>query len=191
MTDAVTHIRRLFLEPKDTYAIPEAAVILGMELDDVRGWMEVGELEGVLTREGLMLSWEELASFGMDFWTQEAIEAALGADLADAIPELLRLAGLEVRISRLEILALESLVERDGKSVDVVLARELLDVVSAHSEYLATALTGFTAALRWPQGSSGMFQKIAPSTGITTAYQLPKNEGLALTSPGTKATSLR
>jgi hypothetical protein len=81
----------------------------------------------------------------------KAIAAALGGDLADAIPELLRLADMEVRIPRLEILALERLVDRDGKSVDAVLARELLDVVSAHSEYLATAIPGFTAALRWPQ----------------------------------------
>ncbi len=69
----------------------------------------------------------------------------------DAIPELLCLADLEVRIPRLEILAMERLADRDGKSVDAVLARELLDVVSAHSEYLATAIPGFTAALRWPQ----------------------------------------
>jgi hypothetical protein len=62
-----------------------------------------------------------LASFGMDFWLQESIEAALGADLADAIPELLRLADLGVRIPRLEILALERLADRDGKSVDAVL----------------------------------------------------------------------
>jgi hypothetical protein len=98
-----------------------------------------------------MLPWGELASFGMDFWSQESIEEALGADLAAAIPELLRLADLEVRIPRLEILALERLADRDGKSIDAVLARELLDVVSAHSEYLATAIPGFTAALRWPQ----------------------------------------
>jgi hypothetical protein len=56
-----------------------------------------------------------------------------------------------VRIPRLEILALERLADRDGKSVDAVLARELLHVESAHSEYLATAIPGFTAALRWPQ----------------------------------------
>jgi hypothetical protein len=31
---------------------------------------------------------------------------------------------------------LERLADRDGKSVDAVLARELLDVVSGHSEYL-------------------------------------------------------
>jgi hypothetical protein len=98
-----------------------------------------------------MQSWGDLADFGMGFWPQDAIECALGADLADAIPELLRLADLEVRIARLEILAMERLAHRDGKSVDAVLARELLDVVSAHSEYLATAIPGFTAALRWPQ----------------------------------------
>jgi hypothetical protein len=85
----------------------------------------------------------------MGFWSQESIEEALGAGLAGAIPELLRLADLEVRIPRPEILALERLAGRDGKSVDAVLARELLDVVSANSEYLAAAIPGFTAALRW------------------------------------------
>jgi hypothetical protein len=125
--------------------------------------MEVGELEGSDTREGLMLSRGELASFGMDFWPQEApmkaIAAALGADLAEGIPELLRLADLEVRIPRLEILALERLADRDGKSVDAVLARELLDVVPAHSEYLATAIPGFAAALRWPQQGEPRYAK--------------------------------
>jgi hypothetical protein len=80
------------------------------------------------------------------------IAEALGADLANAIPELLRPADLEVRIPpRLKILALENLAKRDGNSVDAVLERELLDVVSAHSEYLAKAIPGFTAAFRWPQ----------------------------------------
>jgi len=151
MTDAVTHIRRLFLEPRETYSVRDAAEILCMPLTDVLGWMEVGELEGVDTPHGVMLSWGVLADFGMGFWPQEAIEAALGTDLADALPEFLRLADLEVRIPRLEILALERLADRDGKSVDAVLARELLDFVSANSEYLATAIPGFTAALRWPQ----------------------------------------
>jgi hypothetical protein len=149
------YIRRPFLEPKETYCIRDAAEILCMPLPDVLGWMEVGELEGVDTPQGVRLPWGELAFFGMDFWPQEApmkaIAAALGADLADAIPELLRLADLEVHIPRLEILALERLADRDGKSVDTVLARELLDVVSAHSEYLATASPGFAPALRWPQ----------------------------------------
>ena len=151
MTNAATQIRRLFLERKGTYTFPEAAEILGMELDVVLGWLEVGELEGIDTRDGIVLPWDELVSFGMSFWPQEAIEAALGSDLADAIPELLRLAALEVRIPRLEIVALERLAERDGKSIDAILARELLDVVSAHSEYLGSVIPGFATALSWPQ----------------------------------------
>ena len=41
MPDAATQIRRLFLERKNTYTSPEAAEILGMNLDDVLGWLEV------------------------------------------------------------------------------------------------------------------------------------------------------
>jgi hypothetical protein len=36
---------------------------------------------------------DELVSFGMTFWSQEVVEEALGADLAEVLPELLRLSG--------------------------------------------------------------------------------------------------
>jgi hypothetical protein len=65
----------------------------------------------------------ELVSFAMGFWKQEEIEAALGAKLAAAIPELLRLCDLEVRIPRIEVVALERVAARDGKSVDAVVVR--------------------------------------------------------------------
>jgi DNA-binding ferritin-like protein (Dps family) len=86
----------------------------------------------------------------MSFWDQEEIEAALGDDLATAIPELLRLADLHVRVPRMEIAALEQVAARDGKSVSAVLGRELLDFVSVHSEWLARDVPGFAAALMWP-----------------------------------------
>jgi hypothetical protein len=62
----------------------------------------------------------------------------------------LRLADLEVRIPRMEVVALEKLAARDGASVDTVLARELRDLVSALSEWLAREIPGFAAALAWP-----------------------------------------
>jgi len=113
--------------------------------------MASGEVEGVRTCCGMTVSREEIISFAMDFWPQEMIEEALGDDLADAIPELLRLASLEVRLPRFEIVAVERLAERDGKSVNAVLARELLDVVSANSGYLSTQIRGFKRALHWPR----------------------------------------
>jgi hypothetical protein len=151
MTDAAAHIRRLFLDPKDTYSDAEAAEILGMELLDLKRRMESGEIEGIRTCCGMTVSRADLISFAMDFWPQEMIEEALGDDVADAIPALVRLAKLEVRLPRFEIVAIKRLAERDGKSVNSVLARELLDVVSANSEYLAAQIRGFKAALHWPR----------------------------------------
>ena len=146
----IANIRDLFLSPRPTYRLPAAATILGMTLRDVRGWIEAGELEPDETPAGLVVPWSELVSFGMTFWSQEVVEEALGAEVARVIPELLRLADLEVRIPRMEIVALERLAAREGKSVDAVLAAELLDLVSAHSEWLAAEVPGFAAALAWP-----------------------------------------
>ncbi len=150
MTNLVS-IRSLFLHPRPTYSIAEAATLLGMEWRDVRGWMESGELEGIETDQGLVLPWAELVSFAMEFWSQEVVEEALGQELAEAIPELLRLTELEVRIPRIEVVALERLAARDGKSVDSVLARELRDLVSVHSEWLSREVPGFALAFSWPE----------------------------------------
>jgi hypothetical protein len=101
--------------------------------------------------ENGQIPWAELVSFGMDLWSQEAVEAALGADLGEAIPELLRLTELEVRIPRLEVVALERVAARDGRAVDAALARELLDFVSAEAEWLGGEIPGFAEALAWPE----------------------------------------
>jgi hypothetical protein len=87
----------------------------------------------------------------MDLSSQEAVEEALGADVADVIPELVRLTDLEVRIPRMEVVALERVAARDGQSVDAVLARELLDFVSTHSAWLDREVPGMLAALAWPE----------------------------------------
>ncbi len=150
MNESTTKIRNLFLHPQPTYSPVGAAEATGMSVEDVRGWMEVGELEGVRVGNAIVLPWAELVQFAMDFWEQADIEAALGAEVAEALPELLMLADLEVRIPRLEVVALERIAARDGKSVDTVLARELRDLVSAQSEWLAAEIPGFAAAMAWP-----------------------------------------
>jgi hypothetical protein len=147
----VANIRSLFLHPRPTYPIAEAAALLGMGWRDVRGWIESGELEGVDSDDGLVLPWAELVSFGMDFWSQEVVEDALGPEVAEAIPELLRLTDLEVRIPRMEVVTLERLAAVDGKTVSAVLARELRDLVSVHSQWLSREVPGFAAALAWPE----------------------------------------
>jgi hypothetical protein len=109
------------------------------------------EIEGIGTGAAVVVPWGELVSFGMDFWSQEVVEEALGSELAEAIPELLRLVDLEVRIPRLQVVTLERLAAVDGKTVSAVLARELRDLVSVHAQWLAAEVPGFAAALHWPE----------------------------------------
>lgn len=143
-------IRSLFLSPRSHYFLPEAADLLTMDVREVRGWIESGELEGVETDQGLVVPWSELVSFGMDFWSQGVVEEALGVDGVDVIPELLRLVELEVRIPRMQVVTLERLAARSGETVSTVLARELRDLVSAHSEWMSAQVPGFGEALGWP-----------------------------------------
>ncbi|HYK00606.1 MAG TPA: hypothetical protein VE974_02540 [Thermoanaerobaculia bacterium] len=144
-------IRHLFLHPHLTYPLPEAAALLGMGVDELRRWMNSGEIEGIGTTDGLAIPWGELASFGMEFWSQEVVEATLGSELAEAIPELLRLVDLEVRIPRMQVVTLERLAALDGQTVSAVLARELRDLVSVHAQWLSAEVPGFAAALHWPE----------------------------------------
>ncbi len=84
-----------------------------------------------------------------DCGSTQNVEEARG-NLANAARELLRLAELEMRIPRLEVVALERLAEHDGRSVDTLLARHLLDLVSEHSAWLSQVIPGFAEALVWP-----------------------------------------
>jgi hypothetical protein len=149
------NIRTLFLHPRRTYSLADAAALLGIDWREMRGWVDAGEIEGVETDTGLVVPWAELVSFGMESWSQEVVEEALGPDLAEAIPELVRLTELEVRIPRFEIVALERLAAVDGESVSAVLARELLDLVSVYAPWLSLEVAGFAEALSWPCAPAG------------------------------------
>lgn len=47
--------------------------------------------------------------------------------------------------------SLERLAALDGETVSAVLARELRDLVSVHSEWLSQEVPGFAEALAWPE----------------------------------------
>jgi hypothetical protein len=151
--DAMTineRIRSLFLASRSTYTIGETAQLLELSWEEVRGWLESGEVEGIETERGLVLPWAEVVFMGMEWWGQDTVEEALGAELARALPELVQLAELRVRLPRYEITAVERAALREGKSVDAVVARELLDFVSAQAGWVGREVPGFAAALAWP-----------------------------------------
>ncbi|HSY51805.1 MAG TPA: hypothetical protein VLC46_23585 [Thermoanaerobaculia bacterium] len=122
-----------------------------MLLPDVLGWIEVGEMEGVDAPHGLILSWGELASFAMGFWSQESIETALGTDLSGATPSSSASATWKCVSPNPRSWPWNASPTATASQSTPSSRASCWDVVSAHSEYLATAIPGFTAALRWPQ----------------------------------------
>ena len=140
-------LRRLFLQPKRLYSIAAAARLLGITVKELCGWIAAGEME---TEDGSAVPWSEIVAFGMDIWSQAVVEEALGADVAEEIPELLRLTELSVLLPRFEVTALQRVAAHEGRTVDAVLTAELLGFVSARSAWLDGEIAGFAEALAWP-----------------------------------------
>lgn len=151
MSHSAPSIRTLFLGPAAHYSLSDAATLLGLEESEVRRWVASGELKALDLAGELRLPWSEL-TFALELIGQEVIDRALGTDLERALPELVRLAELRVRIPRYEIAALEQIAARDGSSVDTVVAWELLDAAWTNADWLGAIIPSFGEALRWPEG---------------------------------------
>jgi hypothetical protein len=147
---AQTAIRTIFLHPERTYSLNDAASLLAMDVDEIQGWIDVGEIEPDEGTDGLHLPWSEVVALAMERWDQQTIEAALGDDVRNALPELRRLADLHVRVPQFEVVALTHLAARDGVTVDAIVDRQLLDLVGTQSHWLAAVIPGFTEAADWP-----------------------------------------
>jgi len=140
-------IRQIFLSPRLHVSLITAAALLGVTIGEVKREIEDGAIVAVSTRVGLRIAREEMVAAAMRMWEQAVIEEALGHDAEGVLPEAIRLVELRARVPRYQRDMLGYLAQRDGTSVDRVLARELEDVACAHAEELATVVSGFAAAM--------------------------------------------
>jgi hypothetical protein len=125
-------IRRVFLQPQRFYTYDEAAAVLDWLVEEVEVGAEEGKLEPDRTPEVWRIEWGAGGVRG-GVWEQADVEAALAAELAEALPELLRL-------RKMEVVALERVAAREAKTVHSVVSAELLDFVSANAEWLSEAV---------------------------------------------------
>lgn len=143
-------IRRIFLQPEQSYPLSDAAALLGYSDGELIAAIEGGDLS-VDSAEGLpTVPWEELALAAAERWPQEIIEEALGTEAASALPELVRLTDLHVRVPRFGVLVLGRIAQRDGTTINAVVARQLLDIAVADVDLLERSIPGIDAAIRWP-----------------------------------------
>lgn len=143
-------IRQIFLRPQHGYGLDEAALLLGYSDEELLAAVAHGDIATEATGDIPRVPWEEVALAAAERWSQEIIETSLGEELTSVVPELVRLADLQVRVPRYGIIALGRIAQRDGTTVSEVVARQLLDLVVAESDMLERSVTGLSAATRWP-----------------------------------------
>ena len=151
--DAATRldIRNIFLNPRPNVALIIAAGLLRMSFQALKKEIADGTIVAVSTGIGQRIPREEMIALAMRIWPQAEIEEALGDDAARVLPEAIRLVELRARIPRYQRDMLRWLARRHETTVDEVLTRELEDVACAHAEELSSDLSGFEAALAWPE----------------------------------------
>lgn len=143
-------IRSLFLSPEQHYDLRTAANLLECSDQEVVTAIAQGDLATDSLNGIPRLPWEEVALAAAERWPQEIIEAALGEDAAMAVPELVRLTDLHVRVPRFGVLVLGRIAQREGSTINQVLARQLVDLAVAEADVLERSVSGIAAAVRWP-----------------------------------------
>lgn len=143
-------IRRIFLQPEATYSVSAAADLLEYSYEQVVASIEHGDLAVNHSGGIARVPWEEVALAASERWPQDLIEAALGGDVSEAMPELVRLTELLVRVPRFSVIAVARVAQRERTTIDHIVARQLLDFSVAESEALDRSVAGFSAAMRWP-----------------------------------------
>lgn len=143
-------IRSIFLFAKTTYTLSEAADLLEYSEGEIITAVERGDLE--IAREGGLprVAWSELSLAAVERWPQELIEASLGKEVSDVIPELVRLTDLHVRVPRYGVVVAGRIALRDGTSIDQVVSRQLLDLAVNESDQHERSVAGLGSAIRWP-----------------------------------------
>jgi hypothetical protein len=148
--NAYQRIREIFLQPRAAYDVAETATLLGYSHEEIVTAISRGELALGGAGEIPRINWEELALAAVERWPQEVIEDALREDLASVVPELVRLTDLHVRVPRYGVIVLGRLAQREGTTINDIVARQLLDLTVAESDALGQSVTGLDAAVRWP-----------------------------------------
>lgn len=147
-----TRIRTIFLERRCRYSLADISRLAGITERKVISGIKAGEYLASRRRGEYRFTWSELAHIAMAKWPLPVIHDALGADAALALPPLLLLQELQVRLPTYQVLMLRRLAELARVDVDSYLANYFLDLAGSEVATLDAEIPGFKAAMRFPNG---------------------------------------
>lgn len=152
--DRTARIRQIFLERKSRYSLSDIVRLTGVTRWSVTAGIRAGEYVAHREQRAYHFSWSELAHIAMAKWPLPVIHDALGADAARALPALLLLQELRIRLPAYQVLMLRRLADLESVDVDSYLANYFLDLACSEVIILEAEIPGFKAAMRFLNGES-------------------------------------
>jgi len=146
-------IRTIFLRRVESYGLREAARLTGITHGTLKRKAEAGELHAYQSNGSWRFTWHQLALIAMKRWTLAEIHDALGADAAKALPPLLSLRTVTVRLPEFIARALEKIAEDNATTFDASLHNALMDFAGSRPDEMEAAIPGFWRAYLFPVDS--------------------------------------
>ena len=147
----IESIRAIFLHREPYVTKKEAAALLGWSVAQVKVAIAAGDIDTYTTCGGERIPLSEIATIARERWQPAMIEEALGADAAAILPAPLWTRAITVRLSRYQVAVLDHFAQKEGVTVDAIVARRVDGLMSEHSEDLAGVIEDFGVALNWPE----------------------------------------
>jgi hypothetical protein len=143
-------IRTVFLDRAESYPLREVAHLTGIPRARLRREVRSGDRDAEKVNGRWFFTWRQLVFIALDRWTLAHIQDALGADASHALPPLLSLRCVTVRLPEYIVRALEVVAADDGVTVDDCLYGELIDFAGTMSPRLASRVPGYQRAYLFP-----------------------------------------
>ena len=128
--DEGSRIRAVFLGRQASYSASAAGQLIGIKRADLLERIETGEIDAV-RRVTHAIPWDDVARLLMERFPLEAIYDALGERADEALPPLLRLERLDVRVPAYVLRVVELVAKWAGTTVERELRRELFDLIES------------------------------------------------------------
>jgi hypothetical protein len=143
-------IRRLFLHRLPSYRLSEAARILGMSRGALQREAERDARDAYRVNGRWHFTWRQVAYIALRRWSLIQIHDALGADANAALPPLLALRAITVRLPEYLVRAIEISATTEDRTIDAWLHHEMVDFASTVATRMERDVPGFRRAYLFP-----------------------------------------
>lgn len=143
-------IRKLFLKREPSYRLSEAARILGMSRGALQREAQRDERDAYRVNGRWRFTWRQVTHIALRRWSLAEIHDALGPDANMALPPLLALRALTVRLPEYLVRAIELSAARENTTLDDWLHHELIDFAGTIATSMEREIPGFRRAYLFP-----------------------------------------